>query len=120
MELPPNQQDKGFFTEGVDAAIGKRKASLTDTDNAKAQRIQTHARRAHTPEPAAKDPEWRQNDQLVDWLPPDRFGLPTVWDVWPGGDRRRADNSQVDLRGGLWDSPNFDGFQKGPGPYFPK
>jgi len=28
MELPPNQSDKGFFTEGVDSTLGKRKRAL--------------------------------------------------------------------------------------------
>ena len=42
-ELPPNQQQKGFFSEGADNTLGKRKAPITAMDSAKAMRIQTAA-----------------------------------------------------------------------------
>jgi hypothetical protein len=38
-ELPPNQRDKGFISEGVDATLGKTKSSATAIDNAKAQKL---------------------------------------------------------------------------------
>ena len=44
MELPPNPGgDKGFFSEGVDAALGKRKSSMTSLDSAKAQKLESVA-----------------------------------------------------------------------------
>jgi hypothetical protein len=65
MERRPG--DMGFFTDGASDALGtnKRKASLTDTQDAKAQRLQAvirgntarevqHAQRSKSPEPAAK------------------------------------------------------------------
>jgi hypothetical protein len=47
-ELPPNQRDKGFISEGVDAtdgAAGKRKAALVDTESSKAARLASYAHR---------------------------------------------------------------------------
>ena len=49
MELPPNQQGKGFISEGADAtdygAAGKRKAALVDTESSKAARLASYAHR---------------------------------------------------------------------------
>ena len=76
MELPPDphnnphrdRQDKIFrsgiqpiMSQGDDATLGKRKASLTAAESAKAAKIeslaQLHARRTGTPEPLGKSPE---------------------------------------------------------------
>ena len=100
MELPPNpNQDKGFFTSYSDIALGtgKRKAALTDLDNEKAQRLQLHARRTGTPEPAAKAPGG------------DLINNPSDYRFYPGGDQRR---------GGSRYHPFGLQFWLGPGPYF--
>ena len=76
MELPPDpSRDKGFFTEGTDGVSGrKRKASLIDVDNAKAQlfverkaRLQAEAAaerfRAET-KAALRQARWREEIQV--------------------------------------------------------
>lgn len=101
---PPNpDQDWGHFRDGVKKTQGKRSGGITDSDNAKAMKLESlasvlaraHARRAHTPEPAAKLAD--------DAMPLDEIFKPGS--VYPGGDRRRADA--------------VGDFFRGPGPYKP-
>ena len=110
MELPPNPGgDKGFITEGVDVLHGKRKSTLTDVESVKAQRLQTHARRAGTPE---------YTKQLGDDDRPTAFYNPPVpnpevdFTLLPGGDLRR-----VHINRPWMTTDPF--FFLGPGPYMP-
>jgi len=111
MELPPTPGgDKGFITEGVDVLHGKRKSTLTDVESVKAQRLQTHARRAGTPE---------YTKQLGDDDRPTAFDTdPPVpnpgvdFKLLPGGDLRR-----VHINRPWMTTDPF--FFLGPGPYIP-
>ena len=97
MELPPDPGgDKGFITEGADVTHGKRKSTLTDLESVKAQRLQTHARRAASPE--------KKYRPLTDH----------DFDYIPGGDMRRLQLTAVGS------SPYWQRLQRfhiGPGPY---
>ena len=87
MELPPNPPgDKGFFTEGADAALGKRKADvLTDYDNAKAQRIASMLQSLNPiPPPTTPVP-----DMVRDAYAYDDHPLPALR-AWSSKDRAKA------------------------------
>ena len=77
MELPPNQQQKGFFSEGVDASLGKGKAPITALENKKAAVLESAGPRAYE-----VLRQWKSVNPMLHWRPPPvtLFSFPMIED----------------------------------------
>ena len=123
---PQQQQNKGFFSEGVDALNpeqgGKRFVPITQNENHKAKLLQTHAFRCATPLSWTKQADRDEEDDMTYYHNPGGdlkrlrssgmplYTMPTHGQWWSGKRKAKVGTlpSTLGVRGPRPDTPEPD------------